>query len=137
MDRRVDPSPRDPSAESTGDLIRRLLADVAALLATYGREIQAHLEGLGRDVAAAALMVGAALILGIFALGVAVAALILVVSIWLPEWLAALIVLGVLIASIGVLILLGTRRVRRRRALWRARVAEEMRWLRSLFLRES
>jgi hypothetical protein len=132
MDRRVD-----PSSESTSDLIRRLLADVAALFATYGREVQTHLQGLGRDVAAAALMIGAALVLGVLALGVAVAAVVLIVAIWLPAWLAALVVLGVMIVTMAVLVLIGLRRLRRRQILWRARVAEEMQWLRSLFPRES
>jgi predicted membrane metal-binding protein len=123
--------------EATGELVRRLIADLAALIALYGRALQDHARGLGRDVATAALMIGAALILGIFALGVVVATLILVAAIWLPAWLAALIVLGVMLAVIGTLVWIGVRRVRRRRAVWAARVAEEMRWLRSLFPRES
>lgn len=126
-----------PSREATGELVHRLIADLAALIALYGRALQDHARGLGRDVATAALMIGAALILGIFALGVLVATLILVMSILLPAWLAALIVLGVMLAAIGTLAWVGLRRVRRRRAVWAARVAEEMRWLRSLFPRES
>lgn len=126
-----------PSREATGELVRRLIADLAALIALYGRALQDHARGLGRDVATAALMIGAALILGIFALGVVVATLILIAAIWLPAWLAALIVLGVMLAAIGTLVWIGARRVRRRRAVWAARVAEEIRWLRSLFPRDS
>ncbi len=125
------------SREATGDLIRRLIADLAALIALYGRALQEHARGLGRDVAMAALMLGAALLLGIFALGVLIAALILVMSILLPAWLAALVVLGAMLVAMGVLFWIGVRRVRRRRAAWTAQVAEEMRWLRSLFPRES
>jgi ABC-type multidrug transport system fused ATPase/permease subunit len=125
------------SREPAGDLIRRLIADLAALIALYGRAMQEHVRGMGRAVARAALMIGAALILGVFALGVAVTTLILVVAMWLPAWLAALVVLGVMLAIIGVLVLIGVRRVRQRRAAWAVRVAEEMRWLRSLFPKES
>jgi ABC-type multidrug transport system fused ATPase/permease subunit len=120
-------------SEPTGELLRRLIADVAALIQLYGREIRDYLRGLGRDVAVAAVMLGAALALGLFALGMAVVTLVLVVDIWLPSWLAALLVLGVMIAAIGLLILLGRRRIRRRQAAWSARVAEEVRWLRGLF----
>ncbi len=126
-----------PASEATSELIRRLIADLAAMVAMYGRVIQDHVRGMGRDIAKAALMIGAALILGIFALGVAVAALILVVAIWLPGWLAALVVLGVMLAAMGLLVFIGIRRVRRRRAAWAARVEEEMQWLSSLFPRQS
>lgn len=119
--------------EPTGELVRRLLTDVAALVQLYGREIRAYLRGLGRDVAVAAIMYAAALALALFALGVAAAALILVADIWLPVWVAALVVLGVMVAAIGLLVLLATRKIRRRQARWSARVAEEVRWLRSLF----
>lgn len=120
-------------SEPTGELVRRLIADVAALIQLYGRAIRDHVRGLGRDVAVAAIMIGAALALGIFAIGVAVATIVLVLAIWLPGWLAALVVLGVMLAVMGLLVLIGMRRVRRRQAAWSERVAEEARWLRSLF----
>ncbi|MDR7484075.1 MAG: phage holin family protein [Armatimonadota bacterium] len=128
--------PRGPQ-EPAGDVVRRLAADLAALLRLYGRAVAGHLRGLSRDVAAAALMIGAALALGVFALGLAVAVLVLVLAIWLPGWLAAAVVLGAVVAVMGALVFLGTRRVRRRRAAWAAMVEEEVRWLRSLFPRES
>ncbi|MGH2405284.1 MAG: phage holin family protein [bacterium] len=120
-------------SEPTGELVRRLVADVAALLRLYGREIREYVRGLGRDAAVAAAMFAAAAALGLFALGVMVAVLILVADIWLPTWAAALLVLGVMIVAIGVLVLLAMRRIRRRQARWSARMAEEVRWLRSLF----
>jgi len=123
--------------EPSGELVRRLIADVARLIQLYGQTVQSHLRGLGRDISTAALMIGAALLLGVFAMGVLVATLVLVADIWLPGWLAALVVLGVMLAAIAILVLIGIRRLRRRRAAWSARVAEEVRWLRSLFPRES
>lgn len=125
------------SQEPVGELVRRLIADVARLIQLYGEAVQDHLRGLGRDMATAALLIGAALLLGVFAMGVLVAGLVLVAAIWLPGWLAALVVLGVMLAVMAILIWIGVRRVRRRRAAWTARVAEEVRWLRSLFPRES
>lgn len=120
-------------SEPTGELVRRLIEDLAALSRLYGREIRDYVRGLGRDVAMAAIMFAAALSLGFFALGVLIAVLILVADIWLPGWAAALVVLGIMVAAIGVLIWLGMHQVRRRRAVLSARMAEEVRWLRSLF----
>jgi hypothetical protein len=42
-----------------------------------------------------------------------------------------------MLAAMAILIAVAVRRVRRRQAAWSARVAEEVRWLRSLFPRES
>jgi hypothetical protein len=46
-------------------------------------------------------------------------------------------VLGVLGLIIALLVIVGIGGVRRRRAIWAARVKEEVRWLRSLFPRQS
>lgn len=123
--------------EPSGDLLRRLLADAAALGRVYGRATREHLHALAKDFAFAALMVGAAVALGVMAIGVAVAALVMVAAIWLPGWLAALVVLGVMIATMGVLLFLGKVRLRRRRAVWAARMAEEISWLQTLFSRRN
>lgn len=123
--------------ESTVEVVRRLIADIARLIQTYGREIRAHARGLGRDMATAAVMIGAALLLGVFALGLAVAAMVLVAAIWLPVWVAALVVLVGMMVVMAVLVGLAVRRVKRRQAAWSARVEEEVRWLKSLFPRES
>lgn len=130
----MDTQPDAPS-EPTAEVIRRLAADLAALVRFYGGAIRDHLRGLGRDLALAAILVGAALVLGILAVGVAVATLILVVAIWLPAWLASLTVLAVMLILMGSLVLAGVGRVRRRRAAWSARMAQEIRWLESLFPR--
>lgn len=128
---------RRSSPEPTGELLRRLVSDVAALLHLYGRALQDHTRGLARDVAVAAALIGAALVLGVFALGLVVATLVLVVALWLPGWAAALVVLGAIAVLSTGLVFTGIRRVQRRRAAWAARVAEEVRWLRSLFPTES
>ncbi|MDI6771886.1 MAG: phage holin family protein [bacterium] len=128
---------RATPGEPSGDLLRRLLADAAALGGVYGRAAREHLHVLARDFAFAALMVGIAVVLGVMAIGVAVAALVMTVAIWLPGWLAALVVLGVMVTAMGVLLSLGKVRLRRRRAAWAARVAEEIHWLQTLFSRRS
>lgn len=120
-------------SEPTGELVRRLIEDVAALTRLYSREIRDYVRALGRDVAMAAIMLAAALSLGFFALGVMISVFILVADIWLPAWAAALLVLGIMVAAIGVLVWLGVHRLRRRQAVLSARMAEEVRWLRSLF----
>jgi ABC-type multidrug transport system fused ATPase/permease subunit len=134
---RAGSEPGRIAGEPTGDLVRWLIADIARLIQLYGRAVQEHLHGLGRDLATSALLLGAALLLGVFAMGVLVTALVLVVSVWLPGWLAALVVLAAMLAAIAILVLVARSRLRRRRAAWAARVAEEVRWLQSLFPRES
>lgn len=116
--------------------MRRLASDVAALVQIYGRDLRNHVGGMGRDLAVAAVLVGGALVLGVFALGLAVATVVLILSVWMPGWLAGLVVMGAVVTSMGVLMLVATRRVRRRRAAWVARVSEEVRWLRSMFPKE-
>lgn len=128
---------RATPGEPSGDLLRRLLADTAALGGVYGRAAREHLHALARDFAFAGIMIGAAVALGVMAVGVAVAALVMVAAIWLPGWLAALVVLGVMITAMGVLLSLGKVRLRRRRAAWAARMAEEIRWLQTLLSRRS
>jgi hypothetical protein len=123
--------------ESTAEIIRRLIGDLARLLQRYRQELGGHVGGLGRDIALAAAMMGAAAVLGIFALCLLVATLVLVLAIWLPAWLAALAVLIVIALVMGLLVAVPLRRLRRRRAVLAARVEEEVRWLRSLFPRES
>ncbi len=120
-------------SEPTGELVRRLIEDVAALTRLYGREIREYVRGLGRDVVLAAIMFAVAVSLGFFALGVMIAVFILVADIWLPAWAAALLMLGIMVTAICVLAWLGVRRLRRRQAALSARMAEEVRWLRSLF----
>jgi formate hydrogenlyase subunit 3/multisubunit Na+/H+ antiporter MnhD subunit len=124
------------SEDSTAEIVRRLIADLARLLQAYGREARAHARAFGRELTMAAVMIGAAALLGVFALGLAVAALVLVAAVWLPGWLAALIVLLAMALVMAALVALAVRRVRRRRAAWAARVEEEIRWLKSLFPRE-
>jgi xanthine/uracil permease len=125
--------PPTGTPEPIGEILRRLAADVAALVRLYGRALQGHAAAMARDAALAAAMIGAAAVLGVFALGLMVALLVLVLSIWLPPWLAALLILLGVVLAMAVLVLLGIRRVRRRSAAWAARVEEEVRWLRSLF----
>ncbi len=126
-----------PTGEPSGELLRRLLADAAALGGVYGRAVQEHLRVLAKDLAFAAIAIGAAAALGVMAIGVAVATLVLVAAIWLPGWLAALVVLGVMITAMGILLSVGRIRLRRGRASWAARVSEEIRWLQSLFPRRN
>lgn len=128
---------RPSSGEPSGDLLRRLLADMGALGGVYGRAAREHLHALARDFAFAAIMIVAAVALGVMAVGVAVAALVMVAAIWLPGWLAALVVLGVMISVMGILLSLGRVRLRRRRTAWAARMAEEIRWLQTLLSRRS
>ncbi len=60
----------------------------------------------------AGLFAGAA-ILGLFAFGVITAAIVLVVDLWLPAWLAAVIVAGAYLAIAGILVLIARSRLKK------------------------
>ena len=123
--------------EPTSDVLRRLAGDLAGLARLYGRTARGHGSAMARDAGIAALMVGAALVLGVFALGLTVATLVLVLAIWIPAWQAALIALGAIAAVMAVLVIVATRRLSKRRRAWATMVQEEVQWLRSLFPKES
>jgi len=81
---------------------------VRAELEAFKAEFASKAKNIG--VGAALFIVAAAI--GVFALGVFVALLIIVFDLFLPLWLATLIVLALLLAMAAVLVLIGVNRVK-------------------------
>src|SRR5215210_412561 len=90
---------------SLGDaLVEVVRAEVAAL--------QDDLKRSGQHLGVALGLLGAAVLLSFWVLGLLVFLVITVLDIWLPLWAAALIVFVVFLAAMGVLAWLGIRRLK-------------------------
>jgi len=97
-----------PMGEVAGELTR----DLSLLVRQELDLAKAEMSEKGRTVAPGLGMIGAAGVVGLAAAGAVTAFLILVLAIFLPEWLAALIV-GVVLAAVAyVLVQLGKKRVK-------------------------
>ncbi|GEM_PF-6755174 len=124
--------PKDtPGSESTSAILKRLLSHLRIMLAAYrlaaGREVRLMLG----DIVVSAVWLGAALAFAVFAVGLAMATIVLALSLILPPWAAALagfVGLAVVAAIALFAALRQLRRVRRRLAGLLRLAAEEARW---------
>lgn len=112
-------------------LLDVLRAEVATL--------QEDLTRSGRIAGGALALLGAALILLFWIVGLLIFALVAVLHIWLPLWAAALVVLGLFVAVAGILGWLGVRRfkqVENPMQTVRRRVDDHLDWWQNTLLRE-
>jgi cbb3-type cytochrome oxidase subunit 3 len=97
--------------ESLGDVARDLTRDVSLLVRQEVQLAKAEMAEKGRTAAPGVGMIGGATLAGLLAGGALTAAAILGLAIFLPEWLAALLV-GVVLAVVAyVLVKQGKERV--------------------------
>ncbi len=124
-----------PNGEPTSVLIRRLVSNIGALLGVYAQ--------LGRDegvLVAKGFMIGlgllgAAAVVAVTIPGLVVVAAIVLLSLVVQLWAAALIVLGATVLVTGILVVLGLRRLRwRRLATVGQKIREDLSWLRNELL---
>jgi cbb3-type cytochrome oxidase subunit 3 len=97
--------------ESLGDVARDLTRDVSLLVRQEVQLAKAEMAEKGRTAAPGVGMIGGATIAGLLAGGALTAAAILGLAIFLPEWLAALLVGAVLAVVAYVLVKQGKERV--------------------------
>ncbi len=97
--------------KSLGELLKQLLHDVKHLIDQEIALVKAEMNEKIMLLATVAGLFAGAAILGLFAFGVLTAAIVLVVDLWLPAWLAALIVTGAYLAIAGVLVLIARSRL--------------------------
>lgn len=95
-----------------GEVARDLTRDLSLLVRQEIELAKAEMTQKGRVAAPGLGMIGGAGVVGLMAAGAVTAFLILVLSIFLPEWLSALIVGVVLLLVAGVLALVGRGRLR-------------------------
>ena len=94
-----------------GEIARDLTRDVSLLVRQEVELAKAEMAQKGRVAAPGLGMIGGAGVVGLMAAGALTASLILILSIFLPEWAAALIVGAVLAAVAYVLVKQGKERV--------------------------
>jgi cbb3-type cytochrome oxidase subunit 3 len=97
--------------ESLGDVARDLTRDVSLLVRQEVQLAKAEMAEKGRTAAPGVGMIGGATLAGLLAGGALTAAAILGLAIFLPEWLAALLVGAVLAVVAYVLVKQGKERV--------------------------
>ena len=98
---------------SMRELIDKLSADARGLVRAEVSLARAELEEKARRLAAGGALVGAAVVLGLMALGALTATAIIALSNVISTWLAALIVTVVVGLLAGILLLIGIKLLRR------------------------
>lgn len=92
------------------ELFRSLGESLIEVVRAETSALQTDLKTSGRHLGAALGLLGAAVLLLFWVLGLAIFCVIAVLSIWLQLWAAALIVLALFVAVMAVLVWLGLRR---------------------------
>ncbi len=116
--------------EPTPVLIRRLLANIGALLRTYAQLTRDEGVATARQFLVGLALLGAAALVAVSIPGLALIAAVVLLSLAVPLWAAALIVLGAAVLVAGVLGILGLRRLRfARLAAVGRKIREDVQWL--------
>jgi MFS family permease len=102
----------DLSTASTGELVRRLSAQLSELVRRELDLARTELASKGKRAGAGAGLAGAGGVLALFGVGALIAAAIAGLATVMPVWLSALIVAAVLLLVAGVLALVGRGRLR-------------------------
>jgi hypothetical protein len=124
-------APIDPETQSlsTRQLLTRLLETVSLLVT---KEVELARAEIRADVKAELSMVAmliAAGVVAVFAVNMLLVSAVFALTVWMPGWLAALAIAGLLLAIGGVLALVGwQRRVSAPLAVTRKTVKEDVQW---------
>jgi uncharacterized membrane protein YqjE len=101
------------SERSVGDLVQQLSQQTAELVRKEMRLAQVELQEKGKRAGLGAGMFGGAGLVALYGVGAVVAAVIMLLATAIEPWVAALIVAVVLLATAGVVALLGRKQVDR------------------------
>lgn len=121
------------------DMFRGLGEALLDVLRAEVATLQEDLSRSGRIAGGALALLGVALILLFWIVGLLIFVLVSVLAIWLPLWGASLVVLGLFLAVAGVLSWLGVRRLKQVENpvhTFRRRVDDHLDWWQSTLLRE-
>jgi uncharacterized membrane protein YqjE len=94
------------------ELFRRLLTDVRLMVERQAQLAKLELEDKGSRLRVAGVLMAAAAVVAVFAVGVLITAAVLALALVLPAWAAALIVGAVLVTMAVVLFFVGRARMR-------------------------
>lgn len=95
------------------DLFRTLGESLIEVLRAESSALQTDLKTSGKHLGIALGLLGAAVLLLFWVLGLMIFVAVAVLSVWLELWAAALIVLGVFLVAMAALVWLGLRRLKR------------------------
>lgn len=101
------------SERSVGDLVQQLSQQTATLVRQELRLAQVELQEKGKRAGLGAGMFGGAGLVALYGVGALVAAVIMLLATAIEPWISALLVAVVLLATAGVVALLGRRQVDR------------------------
>ena len=110
---RATAPPATPQEPSTGQLISDLTAQISRLVRDEARLAQAEVTQKAKRLGIGAGLFGGAGLFAFFGLAALITTAILALALFLPAWLAALIVAVVLFAIAGVLALVGKKDVQK------------------------
>jgi uncharacterized membrane protein YqjE len=99
------------SERSVGELVQELSQQTATLVRKEMRLAQVELQEKGKRAGIGAGMFGGAGLVALYGVGAVVAAVVMLVATAIEPWVSALIVGVVLLATAGILALLGRRQV--------------------------
>jgi membrane protein len=99
------------SEQSVGELVQQVSQQTAELVRKEMRLAQVELREKGKRAGTGAGMFGGAGVVALYGVGAVVAAVVMLVATAIEPWIAALIVGVVLLASAGLVALLGKRQV--------------------------
>lgn len=111
---------------STAELLRRLSEQIRSLIQQEIRLAKAELTEKGKRAGKGAGMLAAAAVVGLYAIGVLLATIILALDTVMPTWLAALIVTVVLLVIAGILAMMGRSQARKATPAAPARTMESV-----------
>jgi Putative Actinobacterial Holin-X, holin superfamily III len=123
------PVDRDTQSLSTRQLLTRLLETVSLLVTKEVELAQAEIRAnIKAELSMVALLIAAGVV-AVFAVNMLLVSAVFALTVWIPGWLAALALAGVLLAVGAVLALVGwQRRVSTPMAVTRKIVKEEVQW---------
>jgi len=120
-----------------GETFRNLGQSVLGVLRAEAAAVEADLRRTGQQAAGAAGLLGAAVVVAFWTVGLLIAAIVAVLALWLPVWGAALVVLALFAAVTGGLAWLGVRRLKEIEnpaASIRRRVSDHLDWWQNTLL---
>lgn len=125
----------DRAPEPVSAILRRLAANVVAMLESYATLAGQEARATAKDIAIGVALLGASAVLGLLVLAMLIVTVVLALATVMAPWLAALIVLGATALAAAVAVMVGLSRFRRRRlGALAAAFKEDLRWLRRTLL---
>jgi len=122
--------------ESAAAIARRLLMNIGGLAQAYADLAREEARGTLRGIVRSLVCFGLAAVLGVYAVGLVLLTVVLLLSLALPSWLAALITFAGAVLAISVLVAIGVRGLKLRRvSAVAAQMRSDIRWLRDEILK--